>query len=100
MTFVLDAYFYMLKKWPYGQQGQCEAENHQTPRAYVVSQIDKFFGQSMTSLSADRFEENKHRVLRIARMPYVWLAPQSQDASQNSNDTEVEAGYVQGRELL
>ena len=94
MTFVLDAYFYMLKKWPYGQLGECETQSSRAPKTYSVSQIDRFFGQNTTDFSADRFMENQAKVLRIARMPYLWLAPHSQDELSGPNETEIENGYV------
>ena len=92
MTYILDAYFYMLKKWPYGHLGYCEAQKHQASESYFVSLTSKLFGQNMTDFNAERFMENQLKVLRLARMPCLWLAPHSQDEVPVLKETTTESG--------
>ena len=93
ITFVLDAYFYMLKKWPPGEIRRFEPSNgSNSPQTGVMCQADRFFGQNMAEFNAERFEEKQKAVIKVARFPYIWLAPRSQKEMNGAIEAGGEAG--------
>ena len=90
VTFVLDAYFYLLKKWPGGvitdlhqdtnetlqPDNQAANENiHSDVNSTSRDELNGFFGFANKVFEADIFKERQQEVLRKARSPQFWLIP-------------------------
>eukprot|EP00794_Sanderia_malayensis_P018102 gene18102-19911_t len=101
MTFVLDAHFYMLKKWPasmtsasavqdYHCAGEAETKG---PRAQPsIASIDdgellKFFSLSSKEFDCGLFKERSNAILTKAKSPDAWLRSNALDANENGCGT-------------
>ena len=98
VTVVLDAYLYMLKKWPIERANDSSEvainkkikRDSQKDANYTIRGRDyRFFGFDYAAFNAMKFEEARNQVLKKAKSPHFWLIPsQPEQITDKGNEQQ------------
>eukprot|EP00795_Rhopilema_esculentum_P011486 gene11486-21702_t len=98
VTVVLDAYLYMLKKWPIEHANdsskvsvgeKIERDSQKDANQTIRGRDYKFFGFDSAAFNVMQFEEARNQVLKKAKSPHFWLIPsQPEQITDQGNEQQ------------
>ena len=93
VTFVLDAYFYLLKNWPQSQQqtgesnttDQVKTDKKRAQHPAINDEISQFFSINMDRFDASVFQEKVKAVLGRVNSLNIWSKSDAVEDVQNGD---------------